>query len=163
MTTARRNFVTSLTVLFVGAHLLAIAAQIELWPVSYYSMFSRLHPPEICWPVLYGVTADGDEMKLQAFKYWRPFTATKLGTAMSRARARDEQSAREGKATTPTLPLAVAQAMENYERRRANSQHDGPPLAGLRLYEVTWRLDPALENLDRPLHRKLLVDHVNVR
>jgi hypothetical protein len=159
MTTGRRNFVTRLTVLFVVAQLLAIAAKIEQWPLSYYPMFSKRQASELRWNVFYGVTAGGEELKLQDSTYWSPFSAVKLSYALARARVRDEKQSREGTAKPPALPLAVEQALGIYERRRASAKHKGPPLVGLRLYEVTWRVDPALKNLDQPEQRKLLVDH----
>ena len=54
----------------------------------------------------------------------------------------------------------IAEALEDllgrYETRRRAGGHQGPPLAGLRLYRMTWGIDPRAANRDRPLSRELL-------
>jgi hypothetical protein len=163
MTTARRDLVIRVAFLLVGAHVLAIVAKIEQWPLSHYPMYSHLQGPEISNCVLFGVTSDGSEVRLQKYVHWAPFGANRFRTGLGVAKDRDQRGRERSSSATPVLPGAVAQALNIYDRNRAAGLHDGPPLVGLRLYEATWRLDRELKNLDQPEQRTLLVDYVRDR
>lgn len=163
MTFARRRFVARLIWGLIGAHLLAIVFKTDEWPLSNYSMYSVRQQPVFTWRVLYGVTQEGSEIRLQDSKYWTPFSASKLSQSLAQAQRRDDKVQKQGGAAPPLLPAAIAGTFENYERGRASGKHAGPELRGLRLYEVTWRIDPMLANRDQPSERRLLVEHAKTR
>jgi hypothetical protein len=159
---ARRRFALWVIYGVLGIHVVAMMAKIDEWPLSYYPMYSRVQPPEVCWDVVYGVTADGREVRLQDDDFWQPIGASRLGYALKRLRqetnSRDPAHAGDGQPVDRT----IAGLMTIYESRRG-IDHDGPPLAKLRLYSVTWRLDPRLANLDSPNRRELVCEYVAQR
>jgi hypothetical protein len=48
--------------------------------------------------------------------------------------------------------------LKRYEALRSAGRHHGPPLQGMRLYRVDWKLDPWARNLDSPDQKKLLFE-----
>jgi hypothetical protein len=56
---------------------------------------------------------------------------------------------------------ALLDVLQRYEVRRHAGAHEGGPLTAMRLYLVSWPLEPFAANLDQPSDRQLLAQ-VNV-
>lgn len=160
---ARRRFALWVIYGVLGVHVVAMVAKIDEWPLSYYGMYSRVQSPEFEWQVVYGVTAEGREVRLQKDDYWAPLGTARLGSALRRARRGDSPHAAVGTGDGQAVDRIVAGLLTIYESRRRQAWHDGPSLAKLRLYSVTWRVDPKLANLDLPERRQLVSEYVAQR
>jgi len=147
----------------IGVHVVAMVGKIDEWPLTYYGMYSRIQPPQVEWHVVYGVTADGREVRLQKDEYWSPLGTARLGAVLRRARQGQSAHAAVGAGDGQTVDRTIAGLLTIYDSHRRQGWHDGPPLAGLRLYAVTWRLDPQLANLDAPQRRELVSEYVAQR
>jgi hypothetical protein len=50
-------------------------------------------------------------------------------------------------------------SLSTYEKQRLAGDLNGPPLQGVRLYEVTWSLDGQARSMDDPAdHRELITE-----
>ena len=145
------------------AFVVAMVAKIDEWPLTYYGMYSRVQSPQVEWHVVYGVTVDGREVRLQKDDYWIPLGTARLGAVLRRVRRGQDAHAAVGAGNGQVVDRTVAGLLTIYESHRQKGWHDGPPLAGLRLYAVTWRLDPELANLDAPERRELVSEYVAQR
>jgi hypothetical protein len=159
MSPARKRIILTVICLLLGAHYVAIAGRLDHWPLSYYGMFARRKPPSVTSLVLVGVTSEGEELCLRDRQFWAPFNGPKLAQSLRIHQRADAKRADDARPHVPTLPAAVESLLSHYESRRAAGQHRGPPLAGLRLYDFTWRIDPALANLDSPDRQELVCEH----
>jgi hypothetical protein len=57
------------------------------------------------------------------------------------------------------LDAALLDALSKYDYGRLAGNHDGPPLQGARLYEVTWQFDdPAKSIADSPDQQNLIYE-----
>ena len=56
------------------------------------------------------------------------------------------------------LEAALRDTLERYEANRKAGGHQGPPLRGIRLYELRYRLDRWARNSNRPDGRRLLFE-----
>lgn len=154
MTTPRFWFVNALLVSILAGSLVSIVTRNEYWPFSPYPMFAHRHRvPLLTRRRLYGVTdaAAGREIPLRDFAYLQPLDVSRLGVGLERLD--------RGRAPNERLHRAIGDCLRRYEKRRVAGRHDGPPLQGIRLYRVTWKLDPEVRNLDHP-DRRILVDTV---
>jgi hypothetical protein len=88
------------------------------------------------------------EIQLDSNLYLQPFDLSRLPPAL-------KQAAQEN-----TLDEAMIDCLTRYEALRRAGRHDGPPLVAMRLYMVTWKLDPSLSNIDRPDRKDLLTEVV---
>jgi hypothetical protein len=149
MTRSRIAFIHLLISVILFGSLYDIATQQEHWPFSDYPMFSNVHRESVLeWPRLYGVRTDGSELALLDHQYLAPLDQSRLPLGLRRI-YREEGSG-------PRLQDAIADCLRRYERRRVAGKHDGPPLRALRLYLVSWNLEPYAANLDRPNSRQLI-------
>lgn len=123
----------------------------EHWPFSQYPMFSvEWRSQTFTWLRLFGVTADGREVALASNRFIEPFDLSRLPKAFRRMLDERDGSAR--------VVTAVRDCLARYEELRAQHEHDGPPLAAMRLYEVEWRIDRYVSNVDRPERRTLITE-----
>jgi hypothetical protein len=157
---ARRRLALWLIYGILGAHVVAMLGKIDEWPLSYFGMYSRVQSDELTWDVAYGVTADGREIRLQDDDFWEPLGPYRLGYALKRLRQKTGGQAQPPSGDRDKVDRTIAGLLEIYETHRRAGLHEGPPLAKLRLYAVTWRLDPKLGNLDTPLRRELVSEYV---
>jgi hypothetical protein len=136
---------------FIGAgHLYDIATGKEHWPFSEYPMFARLRVLRKHGQFrLVGVTdeAASREVVLRHRQYG-PFDPPRFARAMRQLRSR---AARRQKSNE-----VLAYVLDQNELLRRSGRHRGPPLRGIRLYRVSWKVDPLLRNVDRPDERHLL-------
>ena len=148
MSRGRRRLVHVLLAVVVAGSAYDIVVFREHWPFSHNPMYATVQGPTFQRFRLFGVTADG-EVPLAASEHFAPFDDPRLSTLLLRIAAHPR--AREA------LPIASQALLDRYRVLAEQGAHDGPPLRGLRLYRLVWRLDPTLANLDRPEHRQLLV------
>jgi glycosyltransferase involved in cell wall biosynthesis len=150
MSAGRFTAVHLLIAALIGASAYDIATGTEHWPVSPYPMFANVEHEAVLDSVrLYGVVADGSarEIPLLDGAVIAPFDQTRLTTALARVAASKD---------LPRLDAMLRDCLERYERLRSEGAHSGPPLRGVRLYEVHWTLQPDAANVDRPDSRSLV-------
>lgn len=160
MSANRRRLIGAFICVLLGAHYAAIACRIDRWPLSNYAMFARAKTPTAACVILVGVQADGREIPLRASEYWLPQRGFKLAYTLHGAHKRDQQAAERGEQVASSVPATIESLMAHYESRRLAGLHSGPPIVGLRLYDMQWQIEPALSNLDRPERRELVCEHV---
>jgi hypothetical protein len=147
----RRRLITAnlLIGLMLAISAYDVIADAEHWPFSQYPMFSRIaEKRELTWLRVYVVTADGHEFPLLTHRQVFPFDQSRLSKVLGSIRTRPDADAQ--------IRVALANCLDRYERLRLQHRHDGPPAAGLRLYEVTWTLQGDAANLDSPDSRTLV-------
>ena len=114
-----------------------------------YSDVKR-EPYELRQLRLFGVPAAGEEFALRQFEYIQPFDQVRLRLMLSAFRSDPRRQ--------PLLTTALRDCLTRYETLRRAGRHSGPSLAGVRLYELHWRLDPWARNADRPDSRTLVLE-----
>jgi hypothetical protein len=157
----RKRRVVAVMVVLLGSHCLAIAGQIDHWPLSNYDMFAGPKPAAVSRLALVGVTSRGEEFALDDPQFWKPYSPSKLGHCLRDAKRRDEKRRRQsaGNPAPTALPAVIESLLAHYHQRRHARLHEGPQLAALRLYDCRWKLDPALANLHRPDRRELVCEY----
>jgi len=135
----------------VGGSLYDIVTRQEHWPFSNYPMFSDVHRSSVLrWPRLYGVTAEGDEVPLLSYRELWPLDQSRLPIGL---RALYTEAGADQRVRT-----ALRDVLRRYESRRPSGAHSGRPLVAVRLYLVSWPIEPFAANLNRPNDRRLLAD-----
>ena len=128
-----------------------IVTKQEHWPFSDYPMFAAIHRRAVLeWPRLFGVTADGAEVALLDHDYLYPLDQSRLPIGL--------RQIYRSQGNAPRIHAALEDCLERYERRRIDGEHDGPPLRGIRLYIVSWDIQPYARNLDEPRSRQLIAE-----
>lgn len=147
----RVRLVNGVVAALVLGHLMEIVRQTEHWPFSNYPMWARVstewHETQIV-PV--GVDADdpAEEVKLTDPAYFAPMPVYYQRLNFRRI------------AKKPKERDAVLRGyLDRYERRRAAGAHRGPPLAGIRLYELYWTMDRSARNVTTPERRTLVYEY----
>lgn len=163
MTAGRRRLIIALIAVLLGAHYAAIAFKLEHWPLSHYGMFARPKPSTVTAFVLTGVTPGGEEVRLHRDEYWRPHRVHKLAYSLRTIQGHDARRTKSAPQSAPLMPSTVKSLLAHYETRRHAGEHEGPPLAGLRLYSVQWQIDPELSNLNVPDRRELVCECIPPR
>ena len=135
----------------VGGSLYDIVTRQEHWPFSNYPMFAAVHRSAVLrWPRLYGVTADGTEVPMVSYRELWPLDQSRLPIGL-RAMY-DEEGADD------RVRAVLRDVLRRYEARRPSGAHSGRALTAIRLYLVSWQIEPFARNLDRPNERRLLAD-----
>jgi hypothetical protein len=123
----------------------------EHWPFSQYPMFAGVWTsPTFTWLRVFGVTADGREFPLDENRYIAPFDQSRLPKALRRMLA---QADGESRVTT-----ALRDIMKRYETLRRSEAHPGPPVVGMRLYELEYTIDRQAANVDHPDRRRFIAE-----
>jgi hypothetical protein len=143
--------VNGVVAVLVLAHGMEIARQTEHWPFSNYPMWARVskewHETQVV-PV--GVTASEPpaEVPLTDPAYFAPmplyYQRLNFRSVYKKAGQRDK---------------LLRDYLDRYERRRAARQHGGPPLRGVRLYELYWTMDRGATNVGQPERRTLVYEY----
>jgi hypothetical protein len=151
VTPTRKALINCILVALLGGSLYDIAADQEHWPFSQYPMFSGVwRSPTFTWMRLFGVTADGREVVLDANEYVAPFDQSRLPKAFKRMLEERDDPER--------VRTALADCLRRYEELRREARHSGPPLMALRLYELEWTIDWRAANVDRPDRRRFIAE-----
>jgi hypothetical protein len=154
LTRSRRLLVYGLIATIVGGHAFDVVADREHWPFSNYPMYSRLkRSSSLTAHLLYGVTDDAarSESAFMLTRYTTPFERGRLNTALGDLDSAADRDQR--------LTAALGDLLARYETRRRAGDHTGPPLRSLRLYRVTWALQPWAANVDQPTRRDLRFEY----
>jgi len=149
MSRPRLFVVYALGAVILGGALSDLVRDTEHWPFSPYPMYSGLATSNTLSALrLFGVVQRSPlvEIQLDSGLYLQPFDNSRLGDALEYALR--ENSAREG----------VADCLARYEALRRAGRHDGPSLVAMRLYRVTWTIDPSPNDLDHPDRKELLME-----
>lgn len=159
MSKRRLLFVNGVIIFLIVNSLLDIAIGKQHWPFSNYPMFARaeagtLNDYTFSQLKLYGVTQGvrPREIPLRG-RYIQPFDEGRLRAAFDRMNSRADPEERQR-----LLNGALRDFLRRYEKLRQAGRLDGPPLQGIRLYELHWRLDPQAANRDRPDYRELVAE-----
>ncbi len=144
----RVRLVYALFAAILGGHLVCIAARKDVWPFSRYAMYSdvnlRQHYSELR---LYGVTEGaGDEVVL--VRPYQPLSPVVTRASLDVAQARGADALRK----------VLGDTLVSYETRRARRRHDGAPIHAVRLYRVSWPIDPWARNAKTLGDRELLME-----
>jgi glucosyl-dolichyl phosphate glucuronosyltransferase len=123
----------------------------EHWPFSPYPMFSTLErDPMLRSLRVFGVVGGATEVPLRDGDWIEPFDQCRLTTALSGAYGNVRRRSQIG--------VMLRDCLRRYEEGRTVGRHNGPPLQAVRLYELTWRVDPhgARDPEASPSGRRLL-------
>jgi hypothetical protein len=145
----RLLLVYGLGAIIFGGALADLVRDTEHWPFSQYPMFSEIQQSKTYSMLrLYGVVERSPliEVPLDSNLYLQPFDNSRLPPALQHA-------LRENR-----LDEGVTDCLTRYETLRRAKRHDGPPLVAMRLYRLTWTLDPSASNVDRPDRKELLTE-----
>ena len=143
---------TVIALITVGS-LFDIVTRTEHWPFSPYDLYSGvLRQHSLTLLRLYGVTEGEapEEMALFAFRYIQPFDNARLRFALM---GMYHDANRE-----KLLSEALQDRLIQYEELRLADRHDSPPLQGIRLYRLYWKLDPWARNADLPDRKDLIFE-----
>lgn len=132
----------------IGMQLLDVLAGGERWPFARYSMYAAEQGKEISWYRVYGVV-DGAEFPLDKDEYHAPIENARFSFSFAKRHVHDW-------VITPPTQQMLGVVAQLYERGRLAGEHQGPRLAGLRLYQDTWVLDRSLTNQTHPDQHHLL-------
>ena len=145
--------------LLVAGSLYVIVTDQEYWPFSQYPMYSILIGQKDSLEALrlYGVTQEEppQEIPLRDYQYLQPFARSRLHSALKWIYIKSQ---RDPEKRQQMLNEALLDCLKRYEELRLAGRHDGPPLRGIRLYGVRWKLDPWAGNVDQPDYRILLAE-----
>jgi hypothetical protein len=149
MSKPRLLVVYALGAIIFGGAFYDLLRDTEHWPFSPYPMFSEITTGKTLSMLrLYGVVQRSPlvEIQLDNNLYLQPFDNSRLADALGHARLQNR------------VDEAVTDCLARYEALRRAGRHDGPPLVAMRLYLVTWTLDPSARNIDRPDRKELLAE-----
>ena len=144
-------FLNLIFAVFIAGSLYDIIRNEEHWPFSQYPMFNGVwRSPTFTWLRVFGVTGDGREFPFDANRYVAPFDQSRLPKALGQLL--DSPDGPE------TLQRALEVLLSRYDALAGEGEHAGPPLAALRLYELTYTIDAAAANVNHPDSRRLLAE-----
>jgi hypothetical protein len=151
MTRSRRLIAYAIIAVIIGASGFDIALGREDWPFSHYPMYSSVERDwtKTTWRA-YGVVNDGrDELPLIYDETIAPFDRARLASALFKLSLFKDRG---------RLRQALLDCLRRYEERRERGDHQGPALDGIRVYRVTWKLEPWARNADTPDHMDLIAE-----
>jgi hypothetical protein len=140
--------VNCIIVFIISASIFDIVTDREHWPFSPYAMYSNIQGRNFKWIRLFGVTQEGEISAPN--RCFGPFDEPRLVTAFRRMKKRPNNHQLSNK--------AIRYCLHRYEALRFSGIHNGPPLQGLRFYEIELDLDVWARNKHQPYPRKLLYE-----
>jgi hypothetical protein len=150
MTRGRLWLVHAVIVLVVGGQLYDMVRDEEHWPFGPYEMFSYVDEAKTYDALrVFGVRGV-EELPLLVFDYLRPFDQARFTTVLGLIRDSDPSGTK--------MREALRDTWARYEQGRQARRHRGPPIDGVRLYAVMWRLDPTARKVSAPEHRELIME-----
>ncbi len=159
LTRPRLVVIHALLLLIIGGSLHAIISGDDHWPLCAYQMFSAVRAtPDLTRLRLFGLVEEQGsvrEIPLIGSRYLQPFDQSRLQRALSRLSARRD--------APMVMPSVMRGCLSLYEANRVARRHSGPRLTGLRLYQLTWTLDPHAANRDQAEQRRLIVETMTDR
>jgi hypothetical protein len=152
MTFARKVFVHLFIAAVMTGSLYDIATSQEHWPFSDYPMFASVHRKHALdnWYRVFGVTPDGREVAILRYDQLWPLDQSRLPLGI--------RHIAQTPGSEPRVRAALEDTLRRYEARRIAGQHSGPPIDGIRLYTLSWDLEPYAANIDRPRSKTLVAE-----
>jgi len=149
MPPSRMAFVCLLLAVLILGSLYDIRTGREHWPLSPYPMFSIVEQEASlrCLRIV-GVGAGGREVTLLDNSLIAPFDQCRLTSALSRTYTDPSRRSQ--------IHEQLRDCFDRYEERRRAGLHDGEALAGVRLYEMQWTLQPDAANAETPDSRRFI-------
>jgi hypothetical protein len=145
--------VYAVIILITGGSLFDIITGTEHWPFSPYPMYSGVHLDRFFDSYrLYGVREEEGlhDISLWEIPYIQPFDFSRLDIAL---RAMSNSPKRQR-----FLGEALRDILVRYTALRRLGRHNGPPLRGIRLYLLHWKLDAWARNVDKPDRKELIFE-----
>ena len=139
--------VNCIIVFIISASIFDIVTDREHWPFSPYAMYSNIQGRNFKWIRLFGVTQQG-EIPLAGIQFLSSFDEPRLVTAFRRMKKRPNNH--------QLLNKALHYYRDRYEALRLSRTHTGPPLQGVRFYDITLDLDAWVQNRNQPTSMRLL-------
>jgi hypothetical protein len=141
-------------VLIIGGSLFDMVRDSEHWPWSNFPMYSRLEDKGATFQDyrLYGVPTANPlaEFSLATDgRFTQPFDTSRLAEALAEL------------ANDPHVHQGIEDCLRRYENLRKAGAHDGPEIGALRLYRVTFKIDPYGKNTETP-EEKTFIDQAVV-
>jgi hypothetical protein len=166
MSKLRFLFANGVIAVLIICSLLALAIDAEPWPFSTFPMFSYLaggtgRDYSFSKAQFYGVLQEEpyQEFPLRG-SYTDPIEDDRLITYFQRIDSEADYRLKADPAKRQQLlNEATRDLFVQYETLRQAGRHDGPPLQGIKLYQLYWQLDPRAENVDQPDYRELLAEY----
>jgi hypothetical protein len=149
ITWQRILFIHGIIAFIVCGSIFDIVTDREHWPFSQYPMYSGIERRHFKRTRLFGVTQEG-EISIAPNRCFGPFDEPRLVTAFRRMKKRPNNHQLSNK--------AIRSCLDRYEALRFSGIHNGPPLQGLRFYEIGLDLDVWARNKHQPYSRKLLYE-----
>jgi hypothetical protein len=137
----------------VGMQILDVIIGGERWPFAPYNMYASEQGNQISWYRVYGVT-DAGEFPLDQDQYHEPIDNSRFSFSFATRRMNQW-------VVLPPARVMLGVVARLYERARVAGEHQGPRLAGLRLYQDTWVLSPTLANKSNP-ERHHLIEEIHI-
>jgi len=138
----RLAVIYGLILFIVGGSFLDLVRDTEHWPWSCYPMYSEPERGTKFDDVrLYGVLASDRTTEISLFtdeRYLQPFDQSRIAEILRVVWDK------------PGFDKALWNCLNRYDALRKAGKHDGPELAGLRVYHVFWTLDPYGRTIEHP-------------
>lgn len=155
-------YIHAVILLLAVGSLYNIVTDHETWPFSQYPMYSEPRGNGLAYLQLFGITQEEPHREVPlndpsyvepVSRYLRPFDRSRMRFALGWILV-----GKEGEQRRQMLDEALLDSLRRYETLRLAGHHDGPPLRGLKLYQLRWRLDPWARNVDLPDDRVLVAE-----
>ena len=142
----RQYIVSTVIAVVLGGSLFDILFDREDWPFSPYSMYASVQGKDFIATRLYGVTDHGEFSVIPKVgaRPASPYLGFDDQGRFLFALQRMPDEARR---------KALSYFWRRYDRQRSQGLHSGKALRELKLYRMTWRLDPSLPPSDHPLSK----------
>jgi hypothetical protein len=144
---------TAVFIFIVGPSLCDSVRDTEHWPWSCYPMYSEMETGTKFNDMrLYGVLKRDRQTEFSLFtdeRYLQPFDQSRLAEILAVVYKR------------PDIDLALKNCLDRYEAMRRAGRHNGPELAGIRVYRVYWTLDPDGKTIEHPDSKVLLGEYMS--
>ena len=138
----RLTLIYALFAFILVGSFLDLVRDTEHWPWSCYPMYSEPeHGTTFTDVRLYGVLASDPTQEISLYtdeRYLQPFDQTRMNEIL------------RSTWTNRNIDSALWNCLTRYEGMRKAGKHDGPELAGLRIYNCFWTLDPYGKTIEHP-------------
>jgi glycosyltransferase involved in cell wall biosynthesis len=149
----RLALVHALMLMLLGGSAYDIVTGREHWPLSPYPMFSTVDREYTLQGFrMVGVTAEAEPrlVPIRDYAMLEPLDQCRVATAFARTVNNRQR--------VHLAQEMLRDRLRHYERLRRAGNHEGPPLASLRLYDMFWMLDRNGANVDTPTRADLVVE-----
>lgn len=133
---------TGVFAIIAGPSFLDAVRDTEHWPWSCYPMYSEMERGTKFDDLrIYGVLKSDRQTEISLFtdeRYLQPFDQSRMAEILAKTY------------WSPDFDKGLWNCLSRYEAMRRAGRHDGPELAGIRVYHVYWTLDPYGKTIEHP-------------